>query len=77
VIDSGSRQVVLVDRGEGRYEPRDVKVGRRGDGVAELLHGVSEGNRVVVNGNFLLDAESNLQSALKGFKTPSHTEVSE
>jgi Cu(I)/Ag(I) efflux system membrane fusion protein len=77
VIDSGTRQVVLVDRGEGRYEPHDVKVGRRGDGVAELLHGVSEGNRVVVNGNFLLDAESNLQSALKGFKTPSHTEVSE
>jgi Cu(I)/Ag(I) efflux system membrane fusion protein len=75
VIDSGSRQVVLIDLGEGRYEPRDVKIGRRGDGMAELLSGVSEGDRVVVNGNFLIDAESNLQSALKGFQTPSTTEA--
>ncbi|SFV34908.1 efflux RND transporter periplasmic adaptor subunit [Hyphomicrobium facile] len=75
VIDSGNRQVVLRDLGEGRYEPRDVKVGHRGDGVVELTSGVSEGDHVVVNGNFLIDSESNLQSALKGFQTGSTPEA--
>ena len=75
VIDSGSRQVVLVDLGEGRYEPRDVKLGKRGDGFIEILSGVAEGDKVVVNGNFLIDAESNLQSALKGFKAPAPMET--
>ncbi len=75
VIDSGSRQVVLVERGEGRFEPRAVKIGRRGDGYAEILDGVSEGDRVVVNGNFLIDAESNLQAALKAFAEPGSPEV--
>jgi Cu(I)/Ag(I) efflux system membrane fusion protein len=73
VIDSGNRQVVLLDLGKGRYEPRDVKLGRTGDGFREVLSGVSEGDKVVVNGNFLIDAESNLQSALKGFSAPSPT----
>lgn len=82
VIDSGNRQVVLLDLGSGRYEPREVKLGRTGDGYREVLSGLSEGQRVVVNGNFLIDAESNLQSALKGFEatsppTPSNTEASQ
>jgi Cu(I)/Ag(I) efflux system membrane fusion protein len=66
VIDSGSRQVVILDRGDGRFEPRDVKLGRRGDGYVEVASGVNEGDSIVVNGNFLIDAESNLQTALKG-----------
>ncbi len=70
VIDSGNRQVVLLDLGDGRFEPRDVKLGRRGDGFTEILSGVAEGDKVVVNGNFLIDAESNLQSALKSFAAP-------
>jgi Cu(I)/Ag(I) efflux system membrane fusion protein len=73
VIDSGNRQVVLLDRGDGRYEPREVKLGRTGDGFREVLSGLTEGDKVVVNGNFLIDAESNLQSALKGFDAPSAT----
>jgi len=82
VIDSGNRQVVLLDLGNGRYEPRDVKLGRTGDGFREVLSGVSEGDKVVLNGNFLIDAESNLQSALKGFAapspaTPSNTEATQ
>ena len=40
VIDSGTRQVVLVAKGEGRFEPRAVKLGRRGDGYVEVLDGV-------------------------------------
>ena len=70
VIDSGTRQVVLRDQGDGHYEPREVKLGRKGDGFIELLTGVAEGDKVVVNGNFLIDAESNLQAALKGFTAP-------
>lgn len=73
VIDSGNRQVVLVDIGDGHYAPRDVKLGRTGDGFRAVLSGLSEGDKVVVNGNFLIDAESNLQSALKGFDAPSPT----
>jgi membrane fusion protein, copper/silver efflux system len=70
VIDSGNRRVVIVELGHGRFEPRDVKIGRRGDGMTEILTGLAEGDRVVANGNFLIDAESNLQAALKGFTPP-------
>ena len=70
IIDSGSRQVVLLDLGDGRFEPREIKAGRRGDDFVEVVSGVAEGDKVVVNGNFLIDAESNLQSALKGSCQP-------
>jgi Cu(I)/Ag(I) efflux system membrane fusion protein len=75
VIDSGTRRVVLLAKGEGRYEPREVKIGRKGDGFVEIRDGVSEGDKVVVNGNFLIDAESNLQAALKAFSEPAATEA--
>jgi membrane fusion protein, copper/silver efflux system len=65
VIDSGSRQVVIVDLGDGRFEPRDLKLGRRGSEYIEVLGGIQEGDSVVVDGNFLIDAESNLNAALK------------
>ena len=55
-----------MDSGEGRFEPRDVKLGHKGDGFVEVLSGVEAGESIVVNGNFLIDAESNLQAALKG-----------
>ncbi len=67
ILDTGKRQTVLVERGEGRYEPREVKVGRRADGYVEILEGVAKDEKVVVSANFLIDAESNLQSALKAF----------
>jgi Cu(I)/Ag(I) efflux system membrane fusion protein len=67
VLDSGSRQIVLIDKGEGRFEPRDVKFGRRGGGHIEVIEGVAEGESVVTSANFLIDAESNLKAALKGF----------
>ena len=66
VIDSGDRQVVIVDKGEGRFEPRKVQLGRRGAGYVEIRDGVSEGDAVVTSANFLIDAESNLKAALKG-----------
>ncbi|MBS4003806.1 MAG: efflux RND transporter periplasmic adaptor subunit [Afipia sp.] len=67
VLDTGSRQAVFVDRGQGRFEPRDVKLGHRGDGHVEIREGLAEGDPVVVSANFLIDAESNLKAALKGF----------
>jgi Cu(I)/Ag(I) efflux system membrane fusion protein len=67
VIDSGTRQVVLVAKGEGRFEPRAVKLGRRGEGYVEVLEGVSPGEEVVTSATFLIDAESNLNSALQTF----------
>jgi Cu(I)/Ag(I) efflux system membrane fusion protein len=67
VIDSGERRMVLLDKGEGRFEPRAVKLGRRGDGRVEIKEGVTEDDRVVVTANFLIDAESNLKAALQGF----------
>jgi Cu(I)/Ag(I) efflux system membrane fusion protein len=67
VIDSGTRQVVLVAKGEGRFEPRAVKLGRRGDGYVEVKEGLSPGEEVVTSANFLIDAESNLKAALQGF----------
>jgi membrane fusion protein, copper/silver efflux system len=75
VIDSGNRQVVIVDQGDGRFAPREVKLGRRGDGFTEVTSGVAAGDKVVVNGNFLIDAESNLQAALKALTGPASPEA--
>jgi len=66
VIDTGTRQVVIVDKGEGRFEPREVKIGLQGGGFTEIRDGVAAGDRVVVAANFLIDAESNLKAALSG-----------
>ncbi len=67
VLDSGARQVVLVRRGEGLFEPRTVKLGMRGDGYIEVMEGLQAGEQVVVRANFLIDAESNLKAALETF----------
>lgn len=66
VIDSGVRRVVLVQTGEGRFEPREVKLGVRAGDYVEVREGVKEGEPVVVAANFLIDAESNLKAALGG-----------
>lgn len=67
VIDSGVRQVVLLDKGDGRFVPREVKLGARGDGVVQILEGLDAGDSVVTSANFLIDAESNLKAALQSF----------
>ncbi|HKO89283.1 MAG TPA: efflux RND transporter periplasmic adaptor subunit, partial [Burkholderiales bacterium] len=72
VIDSGTRTVVLVDLGEGRFEPREVKLGARTSQFAEIRAGLRDGELVVVAANFLIDAESNLKAAIGGFGHASH-----
>ncbi|WP_245294190.1 efflux RND transporter periplasmic adaptor subunit [Rhizobium etli] len=64
IVDTGDRQVVFIDRGDGKFEPKDVTLGVRGDDSTEIRQGVAAGDKVVVSANFLLDAESNLNSAL-------------
>ena len=77
LIDTGTRQVVLLDRGEGRFEPREVKVGARGNDYVEIRDGVNEGDRVVVSANFLIDAESNLKAALQSMAAASASSATE
>ena len=63
VLETGLRQLVFLDRGQGRYEPASVKLGRRSQDDVEVLEGLKEGDRIVTSANFLLDAESKLASA--------------
>ncbi len=63
VLHSGLRKTVFVDKGNGFFEPRQVETGwRMGDRI-EVVHGLREGERVVVSGNFFVDSESRLQAA--------------
>ena len=65
VIDTGERQVAFVSLGEGRFEPRDVRVGVQGeDGQIEVLDGLKPGEKVVVSGQFLLDSEARIREGL-------------
>lgn len=66
VIDTGTRQLVILDKGEGRFEPKDVETGSRGGGFVEIRKGIEAGDKVVIAANFLIDAESNLKAALRG-----------
>ena len=66
VIDTGTRRMVLVQVGAGRFEPREVELGARGENFVEVVKGVREGEQVVVAANFLIDAESNLKAAVGG-----------
>jgi RND family efflux transporter MFP subunit len=63
VLNSGERQTVFVDRGNGAFESRDVKIGSQTGGRVEILSGLSAGERIVTSGNFLLDSESQLKAA--------------
>jgi Cu(I)/Ag(I) efflux system membrane fusion protein len=64
VIETGTRQVALVQVAPGRFAPRDVRLGQHAGDYVQVLSGLGEGERVVTRANFLLDAESNLQAAL-------------
>ncbi len=66
VFNTGTKQIVFVDKGKGIFEPRDVKVGFKADGFYELKEGAAEGESVVTSGNFLIDSESRLKAALDG-----------
>jgi RND family efflux transporter MFP subunit len=65
VLETGTRQVVFVARGDGGLVPRTVRLGRRGDHRVEVLEGLREGERVATSAQFLLDSEANLAEAME------------
>ena len=66
IIDTGLRQLAIVDKGSGYFEPREVKVGAKVDNYYEVIKGLKAGERVVTSANFLIDSESKLKEAVAG-----------
>lgn len=66
VLPTGERNLVFVNRGDGRFVPRDVVVGARGDSLVEIVRGLKAGDEVVASATYLLDSESNLGAAMQG-----------
>lgn len=66
VLDAGERKTVFVDRGNGFFEPRQVTTGERNGDRIQILSGVSDGERIVTSGNFLVDSESQMKAAAAG-----------
>jgi membrane fusion protein, copper/silver efflux system len=66
VLPTGTRNLVFVNRGDGRFMPRAVAVGTRGDSLVEIIHGLKPGDEVIASAAYLLDSESNLAAAMQG-----------
>jgi len=61
VLDTGTRQIVYVDKGEGYFEPREVTLGLHADGYREVLSGLKNGEKVARSATFLIDSEAQLK----------------
>jgi Cu(I)/Ag(I) efflux system membrane fusion protein len=72
VMDTGTMQVAFVDRGQGYFEPRHIRIGSKVKGFYEVLSGLREGEKVVTSANFLIDSESRLSGALGGMAGMGH-----
>jgi multidrug efflux pump subunit AcrA (membrane-fusion protein) len=70
VLQSGSRQIVFVDRGSGYLEPREVQLGPQANDEYVVLKGLQVGERIVTSANFLIDSESQLQAAIGSYAPP-------
>lgn len=70
VLSTGTRSIVFVAKGAGRFEPRTVDAGAKADGVTEIRRGLSPGEEVVTQANFLIDSESRLKAALDTMAPP-------
>ena len=66
VLPTGTKDLVFVNRGDGRFVPREVRVGARGDSLVEIVEGVKPGDEVIASATYLLDSESNLAAAIQG-----------
>ena len=66
VIRSGTRNLVFVTREQGKFEPREIRLGvEGGHGEVEVLNGLLEGEEIVTSAQFMLDSESRLQEAIQ------------
>lgn len=79
VLDTGDRKIAFIDLGEGRIEPRELRLGREAQGYYEILSGLSDGEKVITSANFLIDSESRLKAAFpsKGDKKNEPTPATE
>ena len=75
VVDTGTQQLVFVAEGEGRFTPRDVRIGRRTADAVEVLSGVKDGDEVAASATFFLDSESQLRGALQNYDAGSAVNV--
>lgn len=75
IMDGGTVQYVFVVRGGTHFEPRQVRLGHRGDTHSEIISGVAAGDTVVTSANFLIDSESRLQAAISGMGTSAQPET--
>lgn len=73
VMDTGARTIVFVDKGDGYFEPRDVKIGLRLQDDYEVLDGLKPGDKVLTSANFFVDSESKLKAALAAMAADSTT----
>jgi RND family efflux transporter MFP subunit len=71
VLDTGSEQYVFVDKGQGYFEPRTVKLGPEAAGMYAIESGLRAGERVVTAANFILDSESRLKGVIGNMGAPS------
>jgi Cu(I)/Ag(I) efflux system membrane fusion protein len=72
IIDTGIRQLAIIDKGNGYFEPREVKA-ERIDEYYEVMKGLKAGERVVTSATFLVDSESNLKAAVSGMPGMDHS----
>ena len=72
VIDSGLRQIAIIDKGQGYFEPREIRTGAKVEEWYEVLKGLAAGERVVTSANFLIDSESKLKEAIGGMSGGGH-----
>jgi Cu(I)/Ag(I) efflux system membrane fusion protein len=72
IIDTGLRQTAIIDKGNGYFEPREVKVGAKVENYYEVIKGLKAGERVVTSANFLIDSESKFREAMGGMGGMEH-----
>lgn len=77
VLRSGERTLVFIDRGDGQFEPREVRIGAEADEWVQVIAGLEANERVVVSAQFLIDSESRLQEAIAKMRSPSSVETPE
>ena len=70
VMDSGTKKTVYIVEQDGRFEPKEVKLGPKADGYYEVLEGLTENQTVATSGNFLIDSESKLNAVLTQTQEP-------
>ena len=64
ILRTGYRNVVITSVGDGKFLPKEVKMGPEGEGMTQILSGIEEGETIVTSGQFLIDSESNLREAI-------------